>query len=106
MDIEVGRHFYDVPGAGLPVVGEVHVVLVVEQAQADLVPSEGPRPELHNAGLLVEGEVSDVNCAGGLQERYQLALSLSVHSIQVTFIQTRKMLKKIRKNFTDWERNL
>ena len=82
------------------------MVLVVEEAEADLVPSEGPGAELHDAGLLVEGEVGDVNCAGGLQESYQLALSLSVHSIQVTFIQTRKMFLKIRKNFTDWERNL
>lgn len=42
MDIEVCRHFYDVPGARLPIVGEVHVVLVVEQAEADLVSGEGP----------------------------------------------------------------
>ena len=67
MDIEVGRHFYDVPGAGLPVVGEVHVVLVVEQAEADLVAGEGPGPELHDAGLLVKGEVRHVNRARGLQ---------------------------------------
>ena len=67
MNVQVGGHLDDVPGAGLPVVGEVHVVLVVEQTEADLVPGEGPGAELHDAGLLVEGEVRHVNCAGGLQ---------------------------------------
>ena len=67
IDIEVSWDFYDVPGAGLPVVGEVHVVLVVEETEADLVAGEGPGPELHDAGLLVEGEVRHVNCAGGLK---------------------------------------
>ena len=44
------------------------MVLVVEQAEADLVPGEGPGAELHDAGLLVEGEVGHVNCARGLRE--------------------------------------
>ena len=69
MDIEVCRHFYDVPGARLPIVGEVHVVLVVEQAEADLVSGEGPWPELHDAGLLIEGEVCHVDCARGLKTK-------------------------------------
>ena len=43
------------------------MVLVVEETEADLVASEGPGAELHDAGLLVEGEVRHVNCAGGLQ---------------------------------------
>ena len=68
MDIEVCRHFYDVPGARLPIVGEVHMVLVVEQAEADLVSGEGPWPELHDAGLLVKREVRHVYCAGGLKK--------------------------------------
>ena len=67
VDIEIGWNLYDVPGARLPVVREVHVVLVVEETEADLVPGEGPGAELHDAGLLVEGEVRHVNCAGGLQ---------------------------------------
>ena len=67
MNVQVGGHLDDVPGAGLPVVGEVHVVLVVEQAEADLVAGEGPGPELHDAGLLVKGEVRHVNRARGLQ---------------------------------------
>ena len=73
MDIEVRRHFYDVPCAGLPIVGEVHVVLVVEQAQADLVSGECPGPELHDAGLLVKREVRHVYCAGGLK-KYEISL--------------------------------
>ena len=67
MNVQIGGHLDDVPGAGLPVVGEVHVVLVVEEAEADLVPGEGPGAELHDAGLLVEGEIGHVNCAGGLK---------------------------------------
>ena len=67
VNVQVGGHLDDVPGARLPVVGEVHVVLVVEETEADLVPGEGPGAELHDAGLLVEGEVRHVNCAGGLQ---------------------------------------
>ena len=67
VDIEIGWNLYDVPGARLPVVREVHVVLVVEETEADLVAGEGPGAELHDAGLLVEGEVRHVNCAGGLQ---------------------------------------
>ena len=67
MNVQVGGHLDDVPGPGLPVVGEVHVVLVVEETEADLVAGEGPGAELHDAGLLVEGEVRHVNCAGGLQ---------------------------------------
>ena len=67
MDIEVCRHFYDVPCARLPIVGEVHVVLVVEQTQANLVSGEGPGPELHDTGLLVKREVRHVYCAGRLK---------------------------------------
>ena len=67
VNVQVGGHLDNVPGARLPVVGEVHVVLVVEETEADLVPGEGPGAELHDAGLLVEGEVRHVNCAGGLQ---------------------------------------
>ena len=69
MDIEVCRHFYDVPCARLPIVGEVHVVLVVEQAQADLISGERPRPKLHDASLLVKREVRHVYCAGRLKNR-------------------------------------
>ena len=69
MDIEVCRHLYDVPCAGLPIVGEVHVVLVVEQAQADLVSGECPGPELHDAGLLVKRKVRHVYCAGRLKNK-------------------------------------
>ncbi len=36
VNVEVRRNFDDVPGAGLPVVGQVHVVLVVVQLQAHL----------------------------------------------------------------------
>ena len=68
MDIEVCRHFYDVPGAGLPVVGEVHVVLVVEEGEGDLVSRERPRAELHDAGLLVEREVGHVYRTGRLKQ--------------------------------------
>ena len=67
MDIEVCRHFYDVPCARLPIVGEVHVVLVVEQAEADLIAGEGPRTKLHDASLLVKREVRHVYCAGRLK---------------------------------------
>ena len=67
MNVQVGGHLDDVPGPGLPVVGEVHVVLVVEQTEADLVAGEGPGAELHDAGLLVKGEVRHVNRARGLQ---------------------------------------
>ena len=69
MDIEVCRHFYDVPCARLPIVGEVHVVLVVEQTQANLVSGEGPGPELHDTGLLVKREVRHVYCAGRLKNK-------------------------------------
>ena len=75
MNVQVGWHLDDVPGPGLPVVGEVHVVLVVEQTQADLVAGEGPGAELHDAGLLVEGEVRHVNCAGGLKRIYRVKTS-------------------------------
>ena len=67
MNVQIGGHLDDVPGAGLPVVGEVHVVLVVEQTEADLVAGEGPGAELHDAGLLIEGEVCHVDCARGLK---------------------------------------
>lgn len=40
------------------------MVLVVEQAQADLVTGEGPGTKLHDASLLIKGEVCHVNCAG------------------------------------------
>ena len=67
MNVQVGGHLDNVPGARLPVVREVHVVLVVEETEADLVAGEGPGPELHDAGLLVKGEVRHVNRARGLQ---------------------------------------
>ena len=48
------------------------MVLVVEQAEADLVPGEGPGAELHDAGLLVKREVRHINCAGGLKQKFRL----------------------------------
>ena len=65
--IEVGWYFDNVPGPGLPVVGQIDVVLVVEEGQGHLVPGEGPRAELHDAGLLVEREVGHVNRTRGLK---------------------------------------
>ena len=110
MDIEVGRHFYDVPGAGLPVVGEVHVVLVVEQAEADLVAGEGPVPELHDAGLLVKGEVRHVNRARGLQWKSvskidrdrnlqrQIFKVYSSRDLKLSLRHLRQQIKFIKKN--------
>ena len=69
MNVEVGRDLYDIPGAGLPVVRQVDVVLVVEEGQGHLVPGEGPGPELHDAGLLVEREVRHVYRARRLKQR-------------------------------------
>ena len=43
------------------------MVFVVEQAEAHLVPREGPGAELHDAGLLVKWEIGHVDCAGGLK---------------------------------------
>ena len=43
------------------------MVLVVKQAEADLVPGEGPRAELHDTRLLVKREVGHINCARGLE---------------------------------------
>ena len=34
---------------------------------SDLVPGECPGPELHDARLLIEGEVCHVDCARGLK---------------------------------------
>ena len=94
MDIEVCRHFYDVPCARLPIVGEVHVVLVVEQAEADLVSGEGPRPELHDAGLLVKREVRHVYCAGRLKQN-----SVKIYTV---FICDRKCSKINRQSLFLW----
>ena len=43
------------------------MVLVVKEGEGDLVPSEGPGPELHDAGLLVKREVCYVDGAGRLK---------------------------------------
>ena len=48
------------------------MVLVVEQAQADLVTGEGPWAELHDASLLIKGEVGHVNCAWRLKQNTML----------------------------------
>ena len=66
--VEVGRHLDNVPGAGLPVVRQVHVVLVVVQGERDLIAGEGPGPKLHDARLLVEREVRHINGAGALKK--------------------------------------
>ncbi len=65
----VEAHLYDVPRARLPVVRQVYVVLVVVEREGDLVTSESPRAELHDARLLVEREVGHVYRAGALEER-------------------------------------
>ena len=69
MHVQVGRHLNDVPRAGLPVVRQVHIVLVIVQGQAHLITGEGPRPEFHNTRLLIEGKVSDIYCTGALKEK-------------------------------------
>ena len=65
--IEVCWYFDNVPCAWLPVVGEVHMVLIVEQTQAHLVPREGPRTKLHDTSLLVKWEVCHIYRTWGLK---------------------------------------
>jgi len=50
----------DVPRAAVDVVAQVDPFLTLVPVEDDLVPVEGPRPELHLALLLVEGKVLDV----------------------------------------------
>jgi len=66
VDVQIGRHLYNVPGARLPVIRQIHKVLVVVQGQRHLVSIKGPRSELHDAGLLIEGEVGNIDGAGAL----------------------------------------
>ena len=66
--VEVRGNLDDVPRAGLPVVGEIDELLVVEQLQRHLVAVEGPAAELHHTRLLVEREVRHVDCARALRE--------------------------------------
>ena len=76
MNVEVSWNFNDVPGSRFPIVWQIHVVLVVKEGEGDLVPSEGPGPELHDAGLLVKREVCYVDGAGRLKtklfEKYRI----------------------------------
>ena len=98
VDIEIGWNLYDVPGARLPVVRQVDMVLVVEKTQwnldkdrygtghwkqiwalhcfinqhehhqrENLVPCECPGSKLHDASLLVKGEVGHVYRTGRLK---------------------------------------
>lgn len=67
VDVQVGWNLDDVPRSRLPVIGQVHKVLVVVEGQGHLVSVEGPGAELHDAGLLVEWEVGDVDGARTLQ---------------------------------------
>ena len=103
MDIEVCRHFYDVPCARLPIVGEVHVVLVVEQAQADLVSGKGPGPKLHDTGLLVKREVRDVYCAGRLKKICQEInlQTLFLWRLHIIFVTTNLISKYSCSGFTN-----
>lgn len=64
--VEVGGHLDDVPGTGFPVIGKIHKVLVIVEGKGHLIAVEGPRAELHDACLLVEREVGDVDRAGTL----------------------------------------
>lgn len=67
VDVQVGWNLDDVPSSRLPVIGQVHEVLVVVEGKGHLVSVEGPGAELHDAGLLVEGEVGDVDSTRTLQ---------------------------------------
>lgn len=56
-------YLHNIPGARLPVIGEVDEILIVIEGEGHLVSVEGPRTEFHETRLLIEGEVRDVDGA-------------------------------------------
>ena len=63
----VGRNVDYVPGAALPIVGQIDEVLVVVQSQGHLVAVERPGAEFHLAALIVKGEPGNVYLASALE---------------------------------------
>ena len=66
VDVEERRDVDDVPGTALPVIRQIDEILVVVEGEGYLVAIERPRAEFHDAGLLIEREVRDVDRAGAL----------------------------------------
>lgn len=64
--VKIGGHFYNIPGARFPVIGQINKVLIVVERQRDLIAIKRPGAELHDARLLIERKIGDINCAGAL----------------------------------------
>lgn len=87
VDVQVSWNIDDIPGTTLPVIGQVHEIFVIVQGQRDLVAVEGPGPEFHDASLLIEGKVRDVDRAGTLVDRWRDPQDVSVWIDEnVTFV--------------------
>lgn len=85
--VEIRRHTDNVPCAALPIIRQIDEVLVVVECERDLIAVEGPRTKLHNARLLIEGEVCDVDRARALIDRWRHPEHFTIRVYQhITFV--------------------
>lgn len=80
--VEIRRHADNIPRAALPIIRQIDKVLVVVEREGDLITIEGPWTELHDACLLVEREVRDVDRARALIDRWRHPEDLAVRVYQ------------------------
>ena len=85
VDIEIGWNLYDVPGARLPVVRQVHIVLVIVQGQAHLI---GLASHYH---ILL----SNHNSSTTICHKYQNKI-VKVSSTRVKKFSVKKISKNVR----------
>lgn len=61
--------FGERPFVAVDVIADVNLLEITVEEDVQLEPVVGPRPKLQMTGLLVEGEVRDVDGAGALEDR-------------------------------------
>lgn len=88
VDVEIRRHTDDVPCTALPIIGQIDEVLIVIEREGDLVAVESPRAELHDACLLIEGEICYIDCARALINRWRHPEYLTVRVYQYVALVT------------------
>lgn len=67
-----------VPCTAFPIIRQINEVLIVVECERDLIAIEGPRAEFHDACLLIEGEIRNIDCARALIDRWRHPEHLSV----------------------------
>lgn len=87
IDVEIRRDANDIPCATFPIIRQIDEIFIIVKCKRNLIAVEGPRTELHDACLLIEGKICDIDRARALIDRWRHPEHFAVRIYQhVTFV--------------------